>query len=143
MLLPIAGACLAVFWVPYKVTGHLARRATRERDVAATATVFVGAGVYAGWLGLLSGLVWTAWGMTAALMSIAALPIVAVAGLLAVEREAAAFETARAWLLLRRAHRLSRERLRRARADFADLLDQVYEWLSAETPGRAASRTPN
>ena len=50
LLVPVAAAGLAVFWVPYRVTGLLARRATRERDVAATAKVFVGAAVYAAWL---------------------------------------------------------------------------------------------
>lgn len=81
--------------------------------------------------------------MTAGLMTAAALPPLAVAGLLALEREAAVFETARSWLMLRRARRQSRAWLKRARADLADLLDQVYDWLSAETPGRAASQKPN
>src|SRR5262245_36312015 len=49
-LLPIAVIGLVLFWLPYQVTGLLARRATSERDVAATAKVFVGAAVYAAWL---------------------------------------------------------------------------------------------
>ncbi len=143
VLLPVALAGLAIFWVPYQVTGLLARRATRERDVAATAKVFVGAAVYAAWLGLIVAVFWKGYGMTAGLLTAAALPLLAVAGLLALEREAAVFETARSWLMLRRARQQSRAWLKRARADLADLLDQVYDWLSAETPGRAASQKPN
>jgi hypothetical protein len=143
ILLPAALAGLAIFWLPYRITGLLARRATRQRDVAATATAFVGAAVYSAWLAVLAAFVWKTAGTTAGMLAVAVIPMVAVAGLFAIEREAAAFETARAWLLLRRAHQLSRERLKRARADFADLLDQVYEWLSAEKPGPAASRTPS
>ena len=41
--------------------------------------------------------------MPAGVLPAAALPLLAVAGLLALEREAAVFETARSWLMLRRA----------------------------------------
>ena len=58
ILLPLAAAGLALFWVPYQLTGLLARRATSEHDVAATAKVFVGAAVYGVWMILIVGLIW-------------------------------------------------------------------------------------
>ena len=36
LLLPLAAVGVVVFWIPYRVTALLARRATSERDVAAT-----------------------------------------------------------------------------------------------------------
>jgi hypothetical protein len=45
--------------------------------------------------------------------------------------------------MLRRAKRHSRAWLKQARSEIADLLEQVYEWLSAEKPGRAAAQKPH
>jgi 1-acyl-sn-glycerol-3-phosphate acyltransferase len=143
VLLPLAAAALVVFWMPYQVTGRLARRATSHRDVAATATVFVGAAVYAVWLLLIVAGVWFLGGGRAALAAGFALPLLAVGGLFAVEREAAVLEAAQAWLVLRRARTLSRQRLKRQRSEIAALLDEVYEWLSADTSGRSAAQKQN
>ncbi len=52
--------------MPYQATGRLARLAAKERDVAATATVFVGAAVYASWLVLIALLAWRLFGGRAA-----------------------------------------------------------------------------
>jgi hypothetical protein len=79
---------------------------------------------------------------TLGIATAAALPLLAVTGLIALERQAAVFETARSWLMLRRARQHSRAWLKRARADLADLLDQVYDWLSAETPAPSAAQRP-
>jgi hypothetical protein len=143
VLLPVAAAGLAIFWVPYHATGLLARRATGERDVAATATVFVGTAVYTVWLALIVFIAWRAFGARASAVTALAVPLLAVAGLFAIEREAAAIETARSWLMLRRAKRHSRAWLKQARSEIADLLEQVYEWLSAEKPGQAAAQKPH
>jgi type IV secretory pathway VirB3-like protein len=142
VLFPLAIAGLVIFWVPYQLTGRLARRATSEKDVAATATVFVGAAVYAAWLMLLVVGIWLLAGRGVILATIA-IPLLAVAGLLAIEREGNMIDTARAWLVLRRARSESRARLKRERSELALVLDEVYEWLSAETPAPAAARTPN
>jgi hypothetical protein len=142
VMLPVALAGLAIFWVPYHLTGWIARRATRERDVAATAKVFAGVVVYALWVAAIVTAAWRLFGMTAGIWAAAAVPLLALAGLFAIEREAAVIETARSWLLLRRARHQSRARLKQARSELARLLDQVYEWLSAETPGPAAAQKP-
>jgi 1-acyl-sn-glycerol-3-phosphate acyltransferase len=143
VLLPLAAAGLAIFWIPYQVTGRLARRATDERDVAATAKVFVGAAVYLAWLVGLVVLIWQVFGGRAAGAAALVLPILAVCGLFAVERESAMIDTARSWLILRRARGQSRARLKQERSEIAVLLDDVYQWLNAETPAPGAVRRPS
>jgi len=143
VLMPLAAAGLVLFWVPYHATGLLARVATSERDVAATAKVFVGAGVYAAWLLLIASAVWLFAGMRPAVITAAAIPAVAVAALFAVERESAVIDTVRSCRMLRRAKGRARSRLRETRSELAAVLDETYEWLSAETPAPAAAKTPN
>lgn len=143
VLLPVAAIGFAIFWVPYQATAWLARRATRDRDVAATAKVFVGAGVYAVWLLAIAGTVGWIFGVGAGFATAAALPALAVAGLFAIERETAVADTVRAWWSLRRASRQTRARLRDARTGLAALLDEIYEWLSADRPAPEDARMPN
>ena len=140
---PIAITGLVLFWAPYHLTAMLARLATRERDVAATAKVFVGAGVYIGWLIVMASVAWQAAGAGAGLAAAAALPLIAVAALFAIERETAVIDAVRSWRMLRRAKAGTRARLRDARSELADVLDEAYEWLSAETPAPADARMPN
>ena len=71
-----------------------------------------------------------------ALLTPAGLPFVAVAGLFAIERESAVIDTIRAWFLLRRTRRDTRERLRRRRSELADVLDEVNTWLASEKAER-------
>ena len=76
-------------------------------------------------------------------ITLLALPLVAVAGLFAVERESAVLDTVKAWLLLRRTRGETRERLRRSRSELADVLDEINDWLNAPgTPAPSAARTP-
>jgi 1-acyl-sn-glycerol-3-phosphate acyltransferase len=131
VLLPLAAAALMLFWVPYQLTGMLARVATRERDVAATAKVFIGAAVHVAWLLVLAGTAWWFGGPRVALVAAVMVPLVAVAGLFAFERESAVIETVRSWRMLRRAKAGTRARLREARSELADVLDETYGWLTA------------
>ena len=150
-LVPLAAAGLLLFVVPYHLTDAISTRVTREPDVTATAKVFTGAVVYGLWLAALVLLVWWIAGARPALAALVAAPAVAVASLFAIERESAVLDAIRAWLLLRRTSSGARERLRRSRSELADLLDDVYEWLTgggvpgAENGGTAAredARTP-
>jgi hypothetical protein len=134
---------LALFRVPYSVTGLLARRATSERDVTATAKVFLGAGVYAAWLLVIAIAAGMLLGPRAGLLAAVLIPALAVAGLFAIERESAVADTIRAWWFLRRARRQTRARLKETRTELAALMEEIYEWLSAERPAQAAARTPN
>ena len=135
VLMPLSLLGLAVFFVPYELTGVAARMSTKERDVIATAQLLTGAAIYAVWIAALSSLVWWLAGDRAAIATALLLPVLAFLSLLALEREAAVLDAVRAWLLLRRAHPDTRERLRRHRSDLADVLDQVNDWLNSERQG--------
>jgi 1-acyl-sn-glycerol-3-phosphate acyltransferase len=143
LLMPIAAIGLSIFWAPYHATGRLARLAAKARDVAATATVFVGAAVYTVWLVLIAAIVWRVFGGYSALVAAVLIPVLAVCGLFALEREAAVVATARSWLALRRARGRSRSWLTQERSEIARMLEEIYEWLSAETRGPEAGRKPN
>jgi len=142
-LVPVALAGLIAFAAPYFATHAIARRVTPDADVVATAQLFVGAAAYAVWMALIAVLVGVSAGGLAGVVTFQALPLVAVAGLLAVERESAVLDTVKAWLLLRRTRSETRERLRRSRSELADVLDEVSDWLNAPgTPAPSAARTP-
>jgi 1-acyl-sn-glycerol-3-phosphate acyltransferase len=130
---PIAIAALALFVVPYHLTGYAARWFTREADVAATAKVVGGFLIYAGWLLAVGLSAWAAGVPHAVLLSFLLLPSLAVAGLFAIERESAVVDAVRAWFLLTRTKADTRERLRRRRSELADVLDEVNTWLAEQT----------
>jgi glycerol-3-phosphate O-acyltransferase/dihydroxyacetone phosphate acyltransferase len=130
VLMPLAAAALIMFAVPYQLTGYIARRFTREPDVAATAKVVGGFVIYAAWLLVLAGGAWWLAGPRTGLLTGLILPALAVAGLFAIERESAVLDTVRAWFLLTRTKADTRERLRRRRSELADVLDDVNSWLA-------------
>ncbi len=135
ILLPLCVLGLVVCFVPYQLTGFIARRVARERDVVATAQFFSGLVIYGAWLVALGALVWFTAGPVAAAVATLLVPAVAVAALFALERESAVLDAVRAWWLLRRAHRDTRARLRRRRSELADLLDEVNQWLNPRPDG--------
>jgi glycerol-3-phosphate O-acyltransferase/dihydroxyacetone phosphate acyltransferase len=130
VLLPLAAAAMAIFAIPYRLTGYAARWFTREADVAATAKAVAGFLIYAAWVVALAGVVWWAAGGSAAALALGALLAIAVGGLFAIERESAVIDAVRAWFLLRRTKQGTRERLRRQRSELADVLDEVNRWLN-------------
>ena len=130
VLLPLCAVGVVVFFVPYQLTGFIARRVAPERDVIATAQLFSGLVIYGAWLVALGALVWLAAGPIAAVVATLIVPAVAVAALFALERESAVLDAVRAWWLLRRAHRDTRARLRQRRSELADLLDEVNQFLN-------------
>lgn len=134
VLVPLCLAGLALFCVPYYVTGFVARRIARERDVVATAQIFAGAAVYVAWIAALSALAWRWAGTEAALLAGCVLPGLAVAALVAIERETAVVDAIRAWYLLGRSRGATRARLRRRRSEIADVLDEVYRWMQEGAP---------
>jgi glycerol-3-phosphate O-acyltransferase/dihydroxyacetone phosphate acyltransferase len=139
VLVPLCALGFVVFFVPYWLTGIVARMVTKERDVLATAQVFSGAAIYGAWLAIAGALAWWIWGRPAAIATVLLLPVVAVVALFAIERESAVIDAVRAWLLLRRARTDTRERLRQHRSELADVLDEVNRLLSsAESAERTA-----
>lgn len=136
VLLPLAAAALIMFAVPYQLTGYVARWFTREPDVAATAKVVGGFVIYAAWLLVLAAGAWWIAGPRTGVLTGLVLPALAVAGLFAIERESAVFDTVRAWFLLTRTKADTRDRLRRRRSELADVLDDVNSWLAENTNTR-------
>jgi 1-acyl-sn-glycerol-3-phosphate acyltransferase len=134
-LLPLCLAGLVLFAVPYRLTGWVARRWAPDLDVVATVKAVGGAILYGLWGGALAAAAWIAGGRAWGLAALAALPIVAVAALYAIERETAARDAARAWLAVRQTSPRARRLLLRRRSEIADLLDDVRAWLDA--PARA------
>jgi len=130
VLVPIAAAALVVFGVPYGLTAASARL-QKDTDVTATAKVLGGLALYAAWIAALVTLLGRMYGSPAGWLTATLLPVLAAGGLFAIEREASAFRTARSWLALRGAHASTRQRLRRHRAELADVLDEVNDYLRA------------
>jgi glycerol-3-phosphate O-acyltransferase/dihydroxyacetone phosphate acyltransferase len=133
VLMPIALVSLLLFAIPYFVTNVIARRAAKYPDIEATAKLVAGAVVYIVWTTIVAAVMWNQWGAAAGLATVVAVPVTAVAGLLALERETAVRDAIRAWLLLRRTGGETRERLRKRRSELADVLDEVHEMLQSES----------
>jgi glycerol-3-phosphate O-acyltransferase / dihydroxyacetone phosphate acyltransferase len=133
VLLPLCAIGLLAFVVPYQLTGFAARQFTKEKDVLATAQVFTGTAIYGAWLAIAGVIAWWLAGRTAAVLTVLLMPLLAIAALLAIERESAVADAVRAWRLLGRARHDTRERLRRRRSDLADVLDEVNQWLADPT----------
>jgi hypothetical protein len=99
--------------------------------------------VYAVWLAAIVAAAWVLAGWRVAAAAVALVPLLAVAALFAIERESAVIDAVRAWLLLRRARSRTRQRLKRTRSELADVLDEIYGWLTAsEVPAPSAAQMP-
>ena len=129
LLLPVACLATVVFAVPYALTAAAAR-VSKDMDVTATAKVLGGVVIYGAWVALLGALTGVVADARAAATAVCLLPALAAAGLFALEREAAAWQTARAWLSVRRAHPSTRQALKRRRAELAAVLEEVHAWMT-------------
>jgi 1-acyl-sn-glycerol-3-phosphate acyltransferase len=125
VLAPIAALATGVFVVPYVLTA-LASKVTAETDVTATAKVVAGAVIYGTWYAVIIVVAWWLAGLPWALVAAVALPVLAVGGLFAIEREASVWQTSLSWLASRGARRTTIAALRRRRAELADVLDDLH-----------------
>lgn len=132
VLVPVGAAAVLLCAVPYGLTA-LAARLSREMDVTATTKVLAGSVIYGAWTAVVASAAAWLGGWPAAAATIVALPVLAVAGLFAIERETSAWRTARAWLALRGAREQTRLTLRRRRAELAVVLDQIGAWVAEAT----------
>lgn len=130
VLVPLALVTTVVFAVPYLLTAVIGRL-QRHSDVTASAKAMAGTIFYLVWTVLLGTLVGKRFGVVSGVLTTAALPLLGIVGLFAIERELSAWRTARSWLALRGTHPNTRQRLRRHRAELADVLDQVNTALAA------------
>jgi 1-acyl-sn-glycerol-3-phosphate acyltransferase len=129
VLVPLSVAGLLTFAIPYWLTELITRSSIHEEDVRATGKVVVGATVYGLWMFLIAILMCFETGAVWGFVVLVAMPVMAVASLLAIERETAVVDAIRAWFLLRRTRRTAVQRLRKRRSELADLLDEVRSWL--------------
>jgi hypothetical protein len=129
VLLPLASLGVLVFGVPYMVTGYVARRFAEDLSTHASVEALGGGAIYGVWMLLLSAAVarFTSW--RAGVAVFLALPFVALAALAAFEREAAVVRTVASWLAVTRAPASARRRLARQRADIAEVLEEVRDWV--------------
>jgi 1-acyl-sn-glycerol-3-phosphate acyltransferase len=130
---PVAIAGFVVFRVPYGVTSLVARLC-RSAELEALWKVLGGIVVYGLWTCGLAGLAFGVGGFGAAFATILGIPVLAVASLLALEREVAVWRLVRAYFATRQLPETARLRLRRQREEIAALLEQVAHWLG---PGSA------
>jgi glycerol-3-phosphate O-acyltransferase / dihydroxyacetone phosphate acyltransferase len=134
LLAPFVLAAI-VFVVPYWVTDRFARR--MSLDEAATTKVFGGAALYAFWIALIGWIAWRSLGPLGAAVFLAFLPALAVASLMAIERETAVLAAVRGYLAVTAASPSARVRLERKRNEIANVLDEVQQWLlRSEAQGR-------
>lgn len=125
---PLAGLAVLAFAVPYLVTAAAARL-SREMDVTATVKALAGLVIYGAWTAALTAAAGILAGPLAAVGTMIGLPVLAVVGLLSLERETAAWRTARAWFSLRGRRAVTRTALKRRRGELASVLDEMNEWL--------------
>ena len=127
-LAPLALVTLAVFAVPYWVTGQFARRAP-DLQSRATWQLLVGTVAYPAWIGIVAATVGTGAGPLAGLLTAPGLAALALGGMGAVERELSVLRTVRAFRALRQTPADARAALHHQRAAIADVLDRAREWM--------------
>ena len=132
-LAPLALLGVFCFAPAYWVTWGISRRAP-DLQSRATWQVVGGVVVYGAWIAMLATAVglWLGAGI-GALVAIV-LPVLAVGGLAAFEREASVLKLVRAFLASRQTPLRARASLKRQRAAIATVLDRVREWLETQEP---------
>lgn len=101
LLLPVAAAGIALFWLPYRLTGVLEARAKPLPDVRATWKALVGGALHLAWILLLAVAAGLLLGWTAGAAALLVLPAVAVATLLFLDHWRRAAGEARRFVLRR------------------------------------------
>ena len=128
LLGPLALLSVLLFAVPYWITGLVGRQ-VRALESRATGQLVGGVLIYGVWMGLLAAAVGLAYGAATTPAAFLLLSILAVAGLFALEREAAVIGTVRAFLAIRHTPLKARAHLKRHRAEIVTVLERAREWL--------------
>ena len=134
ILWPLIAAGVLVFAVPYQLVRLVAASARTSLDQRATMKIGFGLLFYPLWVGGLAWAAWRAWGGTRGVVTLSALPVLAIATILAQEREAAVIETVRGTLAAWRTRDGTEGRLSKQRAAIATLMDETYRWLQEDGP---------
>jgi 1-acyl-sn-glycerol-3-phosphate acyltransferase len=143
LLLPpavlLAAGGWALFWLPYRATGMVIDRLDLTEDQRSTWKLLVGIGLHGVWSLLLAAAAGAAWGWPAAVVSVAVVPAVGIAGLAVRERWRGAWGDARRFLLLRSRTELVAD-LRARQRDLAGRLRALRDARPPADTRRDASR---
>jgi 1-acyl-sn-glycerol-3-phosphate acyltransferase len=123
---PVAALGIAVYWIPYQLTGVLERRRVEDRDVRATFKLLAGGIFHLLWTIAIACVVGWRFGWFAALCALVALPLAGFVAVRVVERwERAKGEWRRFFLRARR--RAEIDELRARQSDLARRLHALWE----------------
>jgi 1-acyl-sn-glycerol-3-phosphate acyltransferase len=135
LLLPLAAlvavAGFLLFWPPYRLTGWIVGRLDLSADQRSTYKVLIGAALYGAWLLLVTIFAARTIGWLGALLVLAAMPAIGMAGLSVRERWRGAWADARQWLWLR-GRRSIVTGLRERQRTLADRLDAALQAYGAQ-----------
>lgn len=122
ILITIIGG--ALFWVPYRLTGAVAKRTAPELDAISTRKAMYGIVIFTAWILLVTAVVWAVKGAWIALGVFIALPVIGLAVLTIGERWRDAWGEAQRFVLRVRRGDLIEEMKKRQR-DLAARLEEV------------------
>lgn len=98
----LAALAAVLFWVPYRLTGQVARALQTNKDAVSTYKVLGGIVVFTLWIALLSLGAGIGFGWAVAVVAVITLPAIAIGGMCAAEHWQSNMATVRRWLMLRR-----------------------------------------
>jgi glycerol-3-phosphate O-acyltransferase / dihydroxyacetone phosphate acyltransferase len=131
LLLPAIALGIAVFWLPYRLTGVLERRARPDPDLRGSWKILVGTLLHAAWIGVLAAAATVAGGWVAGVAALLLLPPLAVLTPYVLERSTAAAEEARRFVV----RRTRRETIAALRARQRALAERLQEaWSPSGSP---------
>lgn len=123
---PVAALGIAVYWIPYRLTGVLERRLVEDRDVRATFKLLAGGVFHLLWTVAIAVVAGWRFGWIAALCALIVLPLAGVVAVHVTERWARAMAEARRFFLRAR-RRAELDELRARQADLARRLHALWE----------------
>lgn len=130
--LPVALLGAALNCVPFTVVELVSRRFDDEQNQIATYKVFPGIVAYPATWGIEAGLAWWAWGLASGLAVLAVAPLAGYIAVRLLERQESLWREGRAFLLLRRRHRIAEE-LRERRAEAGRRIETLVElWVESQ-----------
>lgn len=123
---PVAALGIAVYWIPYRLTGFLEKRLVDDRDVRATFKLLAGGLLHLLWTIAIAAVVGWRFGWIAASCAVIGLPLAGFVAIHVTERWAAATAQARRFFLRAR-RRAELDELRERQAELARRLHALWE----------------
>ena len=99
--LGVAALGVGIFWIPYKLTALIVNLSPTDGAGRASVKLVAGAALFLSWIALLGVLAWKLAGWTAGIVTLALLPVLALATLALLERSSDTWSDARRFFMLR------------------------------------------